>query len=269
MQNQVVKEKIGAEVKEDMAHVSLSNLNVWFGEKNILKDVNLQFLSGNITCIVGPSGSGKSTLIRCINRISDETSGFRKAGSIFLKDRSIDSSQLALTSLRKRVGMVFQKPCVFPCSIEENVTFGLLTKKKFSKTELESIVRKNLEEVALWDEVKDRLKAPASSLSLGQQQRLCIARSLALSPEVLLLDEPTSALDPISTKAIEKMMLKLKEKVTLIFVSHNIQQAKRIADQLVFLCDGELIESGHAADLFAGKAKIETQAYLNDEYCIC
>ena len=249
--------------------MEISDFHVWMHDHHVLSDVNLSFSDKKITCIIGPSGSGKSTLVRSLNRINDEVEGFRIQGDIKLKGDSIYHKKQDTAELRSKVGMVFQKPCVFPKSISENVLFGIQHQKKLNKYEKLKLVEENLRAASLWKEVSHRLNDPASSLSIGQQQRLCIARTLALKPQVILLDEPTSSLDPISSKAIEDMMLKLKEKYTLIFVTHNIQQARRIADDLIFICDGKVIEQGKASTLFSCATDPQTKAYLNNEFCDC
>lgn len=247
----------------------VQDFNVWINESQILQRANVKIPANKITCILGPSGAGKSTLIRCLNRINDEVVGLRTTGTINLNKVSITTNSCDVAQLRSKVGMVFQKPCVFPKSIQENVLFGIRDIKKLSKKEKSDLVREKLEAAFLWDEVSDRLDSKASSLSVGQQQRLCIARTLAINPEVILLDEPTSSLDPFASRAIENMMLNLKDKYTIIFVTHDIRQAKRIADNLIFICDGEIIEQGSAETMFSKPRKEKTQNYLNDEICVC
>ncbi len=249
--------------------MTVTDLDVWINDTHILNNLQISFPEKKITCIVGPSGSGKSTLIRSLNRINDEVPGFRTQGTVALNGNSIFEKSVDVADLRSRVGMVFQKPCVFPKSISENVLFGIQHQKKLDKYEKLQIVEENLKVVSLWKEVSHRLNDPASSLSIGQQQRLCIARTLALKPEVILLDEPTSSLDPVSARAIEDMMLTLKEQYTLIFVTHNIGQAKRIADHLIFICDGKVIEQGNASAVFSCPTNSQTRAYLTDEFCDC
>lgn len=249
--------------------IQIKDFQVWIHENHILDNIQLIIPKNKITCIIGPSGSGKSTLIRSINRINDDVAGLNTQGEILFNGLSINRKELDVAQLRSQLGMVFQKPCVFPKSIIENVLFGIQHHKKLSKLEKLQIAEENLKAVSLWKEVSHRLNDKANSLSLGQQQRLCIARTLAVQPEVILLDEPTSSLDPLSTRAIEDMMVKLKEKYTIVFVTHNIKQAKRIADHLVFICDGKLIEQGTASDLFSCPRDSQTKAYLKDEYCDC
>jgi phosphate transport system ATP-binding protein len=250
------------------AIIETEKFNVWFHDTHVLKDIVVSFSKGLINCIVGPSGGGKSTFIRSINRINDGIDGFVVQGDLFFKGRNIYAAGTDVTQIRKAIGIVFQKPCVFPKSISENVLFGLQP-LRITKLEKLRIVEKQLKAVSLWKEVSHRLNDPATSLSIGQQQRLCIARTLAINPEVILLDEPTSALDPVSTRAIEELMLKLKEHYTLVFVTHNIQQAKRIADKLIFICDGQVIEQGDKDKLFNHPDHERTRIYLHDEYCEC
>lgn len=249
--------------------IVFKNFDVWIEENHILSNISLSIPKNEITCIIGPSGSGKSTLIRSINRINDDVSGITIKGEIFFKGDAVNNRNLDVAKLRTQIGMVFQKPCIFPKSILENVLFGIQHLKKLSKIEKLVIAEENLKAVSLWKEVAHRLHDKAIGLSIGQQQRLCIARTLAVKPEILLLDEPTSSLDPVSTRAIEDMMLKLKEKYTIIFVTHNIQQAKRLADNLVFICDGKLIEQGSASQIFSCATNPQTRDYLSDEYCDC
>lgn len=254
--------------------IEIDHFNVWFNGLHILKDFHIRFRKKQITCIIGPSGSGKSTFIRSINRINDEVDGFSHQGNIVFNNGQSNGENVYhngtdVNFLRARVGMVFQKPCVFPKSIYENVLFGIKYLKKLSKHERQQIVEENLRAVLLWEEVSDRLHEKAVNLSIGQQQRLCIARSLAVKPSVILLDEPTSSLDHISAYAIESLMLQLKNQYTIIFVTHNIVQAKRIADHVVFICDGKVIEHGPKEKLFSNPDKQQTRDYLSNEYCEC
>ncbi len=253
--------------------VEINGFNAWFNDFHVLKDVCIGFREKRINCIIGPSGSGKSTLIRSINRINDDVDGFLYQGDIHfngdIHGRSIYHKDVDVNRLRTKVGMVFQKPCVFPKSIYENALFGVKHLKKLSKHEKFQIVEENLNAVSLWKEVSNRLHEKATTLSIGQQQRLCIARTLAVKPTVILLDEPTSSLDPVSTYAIEKLMLQLKEYYTIVFITHNIVQAKRIADYLVFMCEGQVIEEGTKEKLFSNPDKQQTRDYLSNEYCEC
>jgi len=249
--------------------IRLSKFGVWIKESHIVDNVSLDIPENKITCIIGPSGGGKSTLLRSLNRMNDELNGLVTEGEIYFKGKEIHQKEIDLVSLRADVGMVFQKPCVFPKSISENVLFGVQHHKKLSKLEKLHIVEECLKTVSLWDEVSHRLHDKASSLSIGQQQRLCIARTLAVKPKVILLDEPTSSLDPVSTRAIEEMMLKLKDKYTIVFVTHNIKQAKRIAHKLVFVCNGKVIEQGDSETVFNNPMSSQTRDYISEEFCDC
>lgn len=260
------------EESEDIS-IEINGFNAWFNDFHVLKDICIGFREKSINCIIGPSGSGKSTLIRSINRINDDVDGFVHHGDIhfngYVRGRSIYHKDVDANHLRTNIGMVFQKPCVFPKSIYENALFGVKYLKKLSKHEKLEIVEKNLKAVSLWKEVSNRLHEKATTLSIGQQQRLCIARTLAVAPTVILLDEPTSSLDPVSTYAIEKLMLQLKEHYTIIFITHNIVQAKRIADYLVFMCEGQVIEEGTKDKLFSNPGRQQTRDYLSNEFCEC
>ncbi|MFQ5738529.1 MAG: phosphate ABC transporter ATP-binding protein [Acidobacteriota bacterium] len=271
MKPQTAKSATILELREHQSRPALEvrHLSVWFHEMPILKDIHVSFPSHRITCIIGPSGGGKSTLIRSLNRMNDEVNGFSASGSIHFRGRPIDEAFSDVASLRREVGMVFQKPCVFPRSIRENVLFGIWHARRLSNEARGRIVEENLKAVSLWKEVSHRLDDKADGLSIGQQQRLCIARTLAVRPRVILLDEPTSSLDPVSTKAVESLMLDLKDQYTLVFVTHNIQQARRIADHLVFICAGQVIEQGPKKRLFSHPVKEQTRNYLNEEYCEC
>ena len=257
------------ETKHDKDCIELINFDAGFNHAHVLKNINLNFKNNSINCIVGPSGSGKSTLIRAINRINDEVDTYFSQGEIRINQNNILSKNTNLAELRKNVGMVFQKPCVFPKTIIENVCFGVQHHQKLTSLEKNDLCEENLKAVSLWNEVKHRLNDHAGFLSIGQQQRLCIARTLAIKPKVILLDEPTSALDPVSTRAIEDLLLKLKADYTIILVTHNIQQAKRIADEVIFICNGEVIEQGSKTDLFNSPKSDLTRKYLNEEYCDC
>ena len=255
--------------REEIPLLELENFHVWIGDNHILNDLNLKIYKNRINCIIGPSGGGKSTLIRSINRINDDTRGIEQKGRLLFEGRDIYAKSTDPVRLRGEIGMVFQKPCVFPVSILENTVFGAARHKKLSRREKLQIAEENLRAAALWKEVQPRLDESASALSIGQQQRLCIARTLAVKPDVILLDEPTSALDPISTRAIEDLMVQLKEDYTILFVTHNIGQAKRIADRLIFMCEGRVIESGPATQIFKCPSQEQTRTYLTEEYCDC
>lgn len=248
--------------------IRLENLQAWFGETSILNDVTLDFPANVITCLVGPSGSGKSTLLRGLNRINDEVSDYTMKGKILIQNHCNHANFKDITTLRSKVGMVFQRPCVFPCSIKENVLFGVRD-KSLSKLDKAALVEDSLKSAALWKEVAHRLNSPAQTLSLGQQQRLCIARTLAVKPEILLLDEPTASVDPVSARALESVIKNLKQDYTIIMVTHDIRQTRRIADHVVFLCEGEVIESGSTQHMFSKSATPKTQTYLSEEFCDC
>ncbi len=269
MEQKAIKPKLSVVGKTQENILEYKNFGVWIKDHHILDNIAVSIPKNEITCIIGPSGSGKSTLIRSINRINDEVAGINTQGEIHFNGKSVNEKNIDVAKLRSQIGMVFQKPCIFPKSIKENVLFGIQHLKKFSKLEKLQITEENLKAVSLWKEVAHRLNDKAISLSIGQQQRLCIARTLAIKPEVILLDEPTSSLDPVSTRAIEDMMVKLKKEYTIVFVTHNIQQAKRIADNLIFICDGKVIEQGKASELFSCAKNSQTKAYLKDEYCAC
>ena len=245
-----------------MVNLSTSHLNLHFGKNHVLKDINIGIPAGKVSAIIGPSGCGKSTLLRSFNRMNDFVKDLRISGNVKIGDTDIYRDRTDLSRLRARVGMVFQKPNPFPKSIFKNVSFGLDIQGKYSQCETYSIVQESLKAAWLWDEVKDRLHSPAMALSGGQQQRLCIARALANSPEVLLLDEPTSALDPQSTAKIEELCLALKERISILIVTHNIAQAGRISDYTAFMYLGELIEFGETAQMFTVPQDKRTEAYL-------
>ncbi len=244
---------------------TIENLNLHYGSHHALKDVNLQIPSEAITAFIGPSGCGKSTLLKCLNRMNDLVEGCRIQGTVKLGDTDIYSDMDPVT-LRKRVGMVFQKPNPFPMSIYDNIAYGPRTHGIRSRVQLDEIVERSLRSAAIWDEVKDRLKKDALGLSGGQQQRLCIARALAAGPEVLLMDEPTSALDPISTSKIEELALQLKEEYTIIMVTHNMQQATRISDNTAFFLLGEVVEFGATQDVFSMPQDKRTEDYITGRF---
>jgi phosphate transport system ATP-binding protein len=245
-----------------MVKIRTSNLNLHFGDNHVLKDVNMEIEEKKVTAIIGPSGCGKSTLLRTFNRMNDYVDKLKISGTIMIGDKDIYQDKIDLSRLRAKVGMVFQKPNPFPKTIFKNVAFGLEIQGKHSKCEIFSIVEESLRAAWLWDEVKDRLHSPAMSLSGGQQQRLCIARALANCPEVILLDEPTSALDPQSTTKIEELCLALKDRVSILIVTHNIAQAGRISDYTAFMYLGELVEFGETEKVFTVPKDKRTEAYL-------
>lgn len=244
--------------------LTVRGLNVKIEGEQILKNVNVSFPSRRITCIVGPSGCGKSTLLRCLNRLTETIDKVEISGSILIGGQDlIQARDAELLELRRRVGLVPQRPCPLPMSIFDNVAYGCrIHGMHRNKAEMAETVERYLTEVGLWDEVKDRLKKPAAHLSLGQQQRLCLARSLAVEPEFILADEATSALDPVSSKTVEDLFVRLKENYTIIMVTHTLRQALRIADNAVFLYMGEVIESGEASRVFRDPAEELTRNYL-------
>ncbi len=246
----------------------IRNLSGWFGSNQVLKDIRMDIARFSVTSVMGPSGCGKSTFIRCLNRMHDMTPGFRMTGEILLEGRNILSDQVDPVNLRRRVGMVFQQPNPFPrMSVFENVAVGLrLNGKRWSRGELADVVEKSLEMAALWNEVKDKLDSPGVSLSGGQQQRLCIARALAVEPEVLLMDEPCSALDPVSTAKIEELIEDLSEKYTIVVVTHNMQQAARISDNVAFFLLGELIEMDKSGRIFTNPSDKRTEEYITGRF---
>lgn len=248
--------------------IRLQGFSAYYGENCIISNVTLDVPQRGVTCLIGPSGAGKSTLLRSLNRINEESGQASISGTAEILGRDLTSGYPDVTELRRKVGMVFQTPCVFPRSISENVLFGL-RQEKLSKSEKRDVVENCLRAAALWDEVSRRLGDSALSLSLGQQQRLCIARALAMSPEILLLDEPTASIDPVSARAIENLVMDLSSKMTVIMVTHNIAQAKRISDQVVFLCDGQIVESGAKTDMFSRRSSDKTRTYLTEEFCDC
>ena len=249
--------------------IDIENFNVWFNDSHVLNNVNVSIKANKINCIIGPSGSGKTTLIRSINRINDDMEGYTFDGNIKFNNHSIYDNTTDITKLRTEIGMVFQKPCVFPRSISQNVLFGIQHHKRLQKHERLQLVENNLKAVSLWKEVSHRLDDKADSLSIGQQQRLCIARTLSVNPKVLLLDEPTSSLDPVSTFAIEDLLLRLKSNYTIVFITHDIIQARRISDHLIFMCNGQVIEEGSKEEMFNNPQNEQTRQYLNDEFCEC
>ena len=248
-----------------MSKISVKNLDLWYGDFQALKNINMDIEANQVTAFIGPSGCGKSTFLKCLNRMNDLVEGCRITGEISLDGVNINS-KIDVNQLRKRVGMVFQKPNPFPMSVYDNIAFGLKTHGVKDKKELDQIVEKALKGAALWDEVKDRLHKSALGLSGGQQQRLCIARALAVDPEVLLMDEPTSALDPISTSKIEDLVLELKKKYTIIIVTHNMQQAARISDMTAFFLLGDLIEYNKTDKLFSMPDNKKTEDYITGRF---
>jgi phosphate transport system ATP-binding protein len=243
------------------------NLNAWFGQKQALKDINLSIKANTITAIIGPSGCGKSTLIRTLNRMHELVSGAKVSGEVLLDGENIYGSDVDPVMVRRRVGMVFQKPNPFPTmSVYDNVAAGLrLTGAKRGKN-LDEIVRRSLEQATLWDEVKDELTKSGTSISGGQQQRLCIARAIALQPEVILMDEPCSALDPIATAKIEELIVQLKNDYTVVIVTHNMQQAARVSDFTAFMYLGQLVEFGSTSSIFENPTSELTEKYITGKF---
>ena len=246
--------------------ISVKGLNLYYGRNHALKNVNMELKGNAVTAFIGPSGCGKSTLLKCLNRMNDLAEHVRVEGQVFLDGENIYDERVDITLLRKRVGMVFQQPNPFPMSIYDNVAYGPRLHGIKKKEELERIIEEALKGAAIYDEVKDRMKKSALGLSGGQQQRLCIARALAVKPDVLLMDEPTSALDPVSTLKIEEQMKKLKKKYTLIVVTHNMQQAARVADDTAFFLAGEMVEFGTTDSLFCRPRDKKTEAYISGRF---
>jgi phosphate transport system ATP-binding protein len=245
-----------------MPHIVVRNLTVRYDGHEALREVSVEIPDGQITVVLGPSGCGKTTFLRCLNRLIDLTDGAKVTGEVIIDGENIFAPNADLLRLRKKVGMLAQKPQVLPMSIYENVAFGAWLHGVRDKKALDALVRDCLKRVHLWDEVKDRLFAPASQLSVGQQQRVCLARSLAVEPEVLLCDEPTSALDPISAQRVEELFFELKERYTLVLVTHTLRQAKRLADYVLFFYMGELVEHGPAQRVFSEPRNERTRAFL-------
>jgi phosphate transport system ATP-binding protein len=249
------------------AKVQLDNLNVHFGKNHAVKNATMDFSANSVTAIIGPSGCGKSTVLRSLNRMHDLTPGSKVSGRVSLDGMDIYDRGIDPVAIRRRVGMVFQKPNPFPAmSIHDNVIAGYKLNGRVNRAEADEIVESSLKRVALWDEVKDRLRANAMELSGGQQQRLCIARTIAVKPEVILMDEPASALDPLSTLKIEELIEELKEKYTIIIVTHNMQQAARVSDITAFFYLGELIESGETKKIFTNPEKRQTEDYITGRF---
>jgi phosphate transport system ATP-binding protein len=241
-------------------------LNFWYGTTKALENVDIKIVTNKVTALIGPSGCGKSTLIRCFNRMNDIFENIRTEGEILFKGANILNGRYEVTDLRKRIGMIFQKPNPFPMSIYDNIAYGPRIHGMKHKKVLDNVVERSLKQAVIWDEVKDRLKQSALSLSGGQQQRLCIARALSIEPEVLLMDEPTSALDPIATGKIEDLMNELKKKYTIIIVTHNMQQAARISDFTGFMYLGKMIEYGETTQIFENPKQETTERYITGRF---
>ena len=248
-----------------MNKFEIDHLDLYYQDFHALKEIALDISEHEITAFIGPSGCGKSTFLKCLNRMNDLVEGCRITGSVRLDQEDIYGN-MDINVLRKRVGMVFQKPNPFPMSVYDNIAFGPRTHGIKSKSKLDEIVEKSLRDAAIWDELKDRLKKSALGLSGGQQQRLCIARALAVKPEVILMDEPTSALDPISTSKIEDLVMELKKDYSIIMVTHNMQQAVRVADKTVFFLLGEIIESGETQQIFSMPKDKRTEDYISGRF---
>ncbi|MFW9803411.1 MAG: phosphate ABC transporter ATP-binding protein PstB [Candidatus Thorarchaeota archaeon] len=242
--------------------MEVKNLTTWFGRKKILKEISCYFEDDSVTAVMGPSGCGKSTLLRSLNRLNDTIGSFRMTGEVLLEGMNIYAPDSDVYELRRRVGMVFQRPNPFPMSVRENITFGPKLHGMKDENELERMVEQSLKKAALWDEVKDSLDEPAPNLSGGQQQRLCIARALSVDPPVLLMDEPVSALDPISAGKIEDLIIELKKDYTIIIVTHNVQQAFRVSDQAAFLYLGELVEFDKTKRIAEAPGDERTEAFI-------
>ena len=246
--------------------ITVKDMCLWYGDHQALKNVNIEIPEKSITAFIGPSGCGKSTFLKTLNRMNDLIPSVKITGDIRYGDTDIFSKEVDVNNLRKEIGMVFQKPNPFPMSIYDNIAYGPRTHGITNKVELDEIVERALRDAAIWDEVKDRLKKNALGMSGGQQQRLCIARALAVQPKILLMDEPTSALDPISTSRIEELVMELKEKYTIVMVTHNMQQAVRVSDYTAFFLLGELVEFGKTDEIFSQPKDQRTEDYITGRF---
>ena len=246
--------------------ITTNDLCLWYGKTQALRDINISVPEGSITALIGPSGCGKSTFLKTLNRMNDLVPDVRITGSVKYRGKDIFAPGTDVNELRRQIGMVFQKPNPFPMSIYDNIAYGPRTHGIHNKAKLNEIVETSLRQAAIWDEVKDRLNKSALGMSGGQQQRLCIARALAVQPEVILMDEPTSALDPISTSKIEDLVIELKKDYTIIMVTHNMQQATRVSDKTVFFLLGEIIESGDTEKLFSVPTDKRTEDYITGRF---
>ena len=249
-----------------MSIISVKDMCLWYGDHQALKDVNIEIPEKSITAFIGPSGCGKSTFLKTLNRMNDLIPDVKITGDIRYEGTDIFSKEVDVNNLRKEIGMVFQKPNPFPMSIYDNIAYGPRTHGITNRVQLDEIVERALRDAAIWDEVKDRLKKNALGMSGGQQQRLCIARALAVQPKILLMDEPTSALDPISTSRIEELLMELKEKYTIVMVTHNMQQAVRVSDYTAFFLLGELVEFGKTDDIFSQPKDQRTEDYITGRF---
>ncbi|MGM9534918.1 MAG: phosphate ABC transporter ATP-binding protein PstB [Intestinibacter sp.] len=252
-------------MSENNVKIRVNDLDLYYGEKQALKNINMDIRENEVTALIGPSGCGKSTFLRCLNRMNDLIDCVKINGKIYMGDEEILTTNDVI-SLRTRVGMVFQKANLFPMSIYDNVAYGPRNQGIKDKKELDKIVEESLKGAAIWDEVKDRLKSPALGLSGGQQQRVCIARTIAMKPDVILMDEPTSALDPISTSKVEELMSTLKNQYTIVIVTHNMQQAARISDKTGFFLNGELIEFNNTKEIFTVPRDKRTEDYITGRF---
>ncbi len=246
--------------------ITVKDMCLWYGDHQALKNVNIEIPEKSITAFIGPSGCGKSTFLKTLNRMNDLIPGVKITGDIRYEGTDVFSKEVDVNNLRKEIGMVFQKPNPFPMSIYDNVAYGPRTHGITNRVQLDEIVERALRDAAIWDEVKDRLKKNALGMSGGQQQRLCIARALAVQPKILLMDEPTSALDPISTSRIEELVMELKEKYTIVMVTHNMQQAVRVSDHTAFFLLGELVEFGKTDDIFSQPQDKRTEDYITGRF---
>ncbi len=246
--------------------ISIKNLNLYFGKQHVLKNVNIEIPQNKVTVILGPSGCGKTSLLKTMNRLVDLHENVKISGQVFLDNEDILKDNVDITRIRKKMGLLSQKPSPLPMTIFNNVAYGMRINGIKRKRKLRPLVQKHLIEANLWDEVKDRMNDPASRLSIGQQQRLCLARGLAVNPEIILADEPTSALDPLSSTIIEKQFVELKRDYTIVLVTHVLRQARRIADYIVFMYLGEVIEQGPANEFFENPREEKTKAYLKGAF---
>ncbi|WP_160719361.1 phosphate ABC transporter ATP-binding protein PstB [Bacillus sp. USDA818B3_A] len=263
----VESKKVQTDKTQERNHIlNVNNLEIFYGEKRAVNGISMDIETNSVTALIGPSGCGKSTFLRSINRMNDLIPGARAEGEIIYEDLNILSDQINVVSLRKEIGMVFQKPNPFPKSIYENITHALKFAGIRKKSELDKIVEESLQKAALWEEVKDRLNKSALSLSGGQQQRLCIARTIAMKPTVMLLDEPSSALDPISNAKVEDLIVELKKDYSIIIVTHNMQQASRISDKTAFFLSGDLIEYDQTEKIFTNPSVKKTEEYISGRF---
>lgn len=257
------KEKGEPALSANKPHISVRNLNVYLSKNHILKNVSLDIPDKAITCIIGPSGCGKTTLLKTFNRLLQNSTDVKIEGEVLVDGENIHGSKVEVENIRKKMGLLSQRPCPLPMSIYDNIAYGPRIHGIRRKKTLNIIVEKYLKEAGLWDEVKDRLKSPANSLSIGQQQRLCMARGLAVKPEIILGDEATSALDPISSKKIEELFVKLRDQYSIVLVTHTLRQARRIADYVIFMYLGEVVEAGPASEIFSNPKEKLTKEYLD------